>query len=109
MGDALMAYGDMALLYPTVEPYADGDIDGTGVWGDADQNGEVKMNDVVLIMQSLSNADKYGLEGTDSTHITKNGKYWGDVYEHNESAPDISVMDPADPRSSSSADSFTRS
>ena len=93
MGDALMAYGDMALLYPTVEPYADGDIDGTGVWGDADQNGEVKMNDVVLIMQSLSNADKYGLEGTDSTHITKNGKYWGDVYEHNESAPDISVMD----------------
>ena len=51
------------------------------------------MNDVVLIMQSLSNADKYGLEGTDSTHITKNGKYWGDVYEHNEDAPDISVMD----------------
>ena len=71
----------------------DDEVEGTGVWGDADQNGEVKMNDVVLIMQSLSNADKYGLEGTDSTHITKNGKYWGDVYEHNESAPDISVMD----------------
>ena len=71
----------------------DDEVEGTGVWGDADQNGEVKMNDVVLIMQSLSNADKYGLEGTDSTHITKNGKYWGDVYEHNEDAPDISVMD----------------
>jgi len=85
MGDALMAYGDMALLYPEVEPEIPNTpikIEGTKVWGDADQDTLVKMNDAVLIMQSISNADKYGLDGSESTHITKNGQYWGDVDEH---------------------------
>ena len=37
------------------------------------------MSDAVLIMQSLSNPDKYGVDGTDATHITKQGLKNGDV------------------------------
>ena len=32
------------------------------------------MNDVVLVMQSMSNSDKYGLTGTDPNHITEDGQ-----------------------------------
>lgn len=64
----------------TIAPIMDEPFDpGEGVWGDASGDGEVKMNDVVLIMQSLSNADKYGLNGSDDTHITRKGQYWADV------------------------------
>ena len=40
------------------------------------------MSDAVLIMQSLSNPDKYGLNGSDPTHITEKGQLNGDVYEN---------------------------
>ena len=53
------------------------------IWGDANQDMQLKLNDAVLIMQSISNADRYGVDGTEKTHITKQGQYWGDVYEHN--------------------------
>ena len=53
------------------------------IWGDANQDKQLKLNDAVLIMQSISNADRYGVDGTEKTHITKQGQYWGDVYEHN--------------------------
>ncbi|NLT09430.1 MAG: hypothetical protein GXY08_08005 [Ruminococcus sp.] len=48
-------------------------------WGDVSGDGAVKMNDAVLIMQSLSNADLFGLEGSEDTHITAKGQYYGDV------------------------------
>ena len=38
------------------------------------------MSDAVLIMQSLSNPDKYGLKGTDPTHITEDGMKNADCY-----------------------------
>ena len=38
------------------------------------------MSDAVLIMQSLSNPDKYGLEGSDPTHITEEGMKNADCY-----------------------------
>ena len=41
--------------------------------GDANNDGFVDMSDVVLIMQSLANPDKYGLNGTDANHITPEG------------------------------------
>ncbi|NLT08275.1 MAG: cellulase family glycosylhydrolase [Ruminococcus sp.] len=65
--------------YKTVE--ASGPIEIDGVWGDVDGDGNVKMNDAVLIMQSLSNADRFGLDGTEATHITKEGQLRGDVFE----------------------------
>ncbi|MDD7515738.1 cellulase family glycosylhydrolase [Ruminococcus flavefaciens] len=41
--------------------------------GDANCDGTVDMSDVVLVMQSLANPDKYGLTGSDKNHITNSG------------------------------------
>ena len=49
------------------------------VWGDANCDNTVDMSDVVLIMQALANPNKYGLEGTEKTHITEIGWNWADV------------------------------
>ena len=49
------------------------------VWGDANCDGNVDMSDIVLIMQSLANPDKYGLGGTDEKAITEQGQINGDV------------------------------
>ncbi|MCQ2460396.1 MAG: dockerin type I repeat-containing protein, partial [Ruminococcus sp.] len=42
--------------------------------GDANCDGTVNLSDAVLIMQALANPDKYGIDGTDETHITAQGK-----------------------------------
>lgn len=41
--------------------------------GDSNLDKEVNMADAVLIMQSFANPNKYGLFGTDETHITEQG------------------------------------
>ncbi|HRR75420.1 MAG TPA: CotH kinase family protein [Ruminococcus sp.] len=55
------------------------------VWGDADCDGVVKMNDAVLIMQSISNADKYGVDSNEKGHITAEGQKNANVYENSTS------------------------
>ena len=55
------------------------------VWGDANNDGGVDMADVVLIMQSLANPNKYGLNGTDKNHITEKGLERGAVTRGNKS------------------------
>lgn len=52
------------------------------VWGDSNCDGEVNMADAVLIMQSISNPDKYGINGTAKGHITAQGQSNGDVAEN---------------------------
>ena len=47
--------------------------------GDANCDGTVDLADAVIIMQSLANPDKYGLDGTDERHITEQGIENGDV------------------------------
>ena len=51
---------------------------GTGVpdivYGDADCDGKVYLNDAVLIMQAIGNPDAYGVGGTEPTAITAEGK-----------------------------------
>ena len=47
--------------------------------GDANCDGNVNMADAVIIMQSLANPDKYGVNGTDDTHITAQGEKNGDM------------------------------
>ena len=47
--------------------------------GDANCDKNVDMSDVVLIMQALSNPNKYGLYGTEATHITQYGMRSADV------------------------------
>jgi beta-galactosidase len=49
------------------------------LYGDANCDGGVDMSDAVLIMQSLANPNKYGLNGTDRRHITQQGQLSGDV------------------------------
>jgi hypothetical protein len=50
-------------------------------FGDTNGDGEIDMSDAVLIMQSISNPNKYGLQGTADTHITEAGKKNADVYD----------------------------
>ncbi len=49
------------------------------MYGDANCDTNVDMADVVIIMQSLANPDKYGINGTDDHHITDIGLLNGDV------------------------------
>jgi hypothetical protein len=47
--------------------------------GDANCDGQVDMSDIVLIMQSLANPDKYGINGSDKNHISNQGQANADV------------------------------
>jgi hypothetical protein len=47
--------------------------------GDTNLDGQVDMADAVLIMQSLANPNKYGVNGTDEKHITQQGIDNGDA------------------------------
>lgn len=76
-GDALMAYGSMALLYPDVNPINDDEDDDdkkVTLWGDANVDKEVNIADAVLIMQSLANADEY--------QLSAQGELNGDVVDN---------------------------
>lgn len=55
------------------------------VWGDADCNGNIKMNDAVLIMQSISNPDLYSEDGEAETRITHQGMLNANVFENSTS------------------------
>jgi len=49
------------------------------VKGDTNCDGKVELADAILIMQSLANPDKYGLNGSAEKHLTEQGKANGDV------------------------------
>jgi hypothetical protein len=49
------------------------------LWGDANCDNQVDMADIVLIMQSLANPNRYGRYGTDYSHITLQGEVNADV------------------------------
>ena len=48
-------------------------------YGDADCDGNIYLNDAVLVMQAIGNPDSYGVNGTEETHITEQGKINADV------------------------------
>lgn len=52
---------------------------GDGIKGDSNVDGKVSTSDVLLIMQSLANPSKYGLDGSDENHITPKGHLLADV------------------------------
>ena len=54
------------------------------VTGDANCDGELSMADAVLIMQSIANPAKFGIEGTDVNHITEQGKKNADIAGEND-------------------------
>lgn len=47
--------------------------------GDANCDNLVQMSDAVLILQSIANADKFGVNGSDSNHLTAQGAINADV------------------------------
>ena len=47
--------------------------------GDTNCDSIVDLSDAVLIMQALANPNKYGVNGSDSRHITEQGTTNGDV------------------------------
>ena len=76
MGDALMTTGMMALLYPEVtpdgeEPQTEGDI----LWGDANEDKKVDLQDAVAILQYVALANKYplGAQGLKNADVVDNG------------------------------------
>jgi len=75
--DITVTYNTVTLVY---------EYDHTGeetkvVYGDADCDGNVMMNDAVLIMQSLANNDKYGVGGTDENALDEKGEKNADCYD----------------------------
>ena len=52
------------------------------MWGDANCDDGVDLSDAVIIMQSLANPNKYGLNGSDTNHITLQGTINGDVCDN---------------------------
>lgn len=62
---------------------ATGDITPDDIlWGDANCDGQVLLNDAVLVMQAIGNPDVYGENGSDPSHITAKGIKNADVYEN---------------------------
>ena len=49
------------------------------VKGDTNCDGSVDLSDAVMIMQALANPNKYGIDGTAEHHLTKQGKFNGDM------------------------------
>lgn len=47
--------------------------------GDANCDGTVDMSDVVLVMQALTNPDKYGINGSSDKHLTAQGRINADI------------------------------
>ena len=62
----------------------------SGKKGDANCDGLVDMSDAIIIMQSIANPDKYGIGGSDSAALTKQGAENGDV---DKSSPGLTNMD----------------
>lgn len=50
-----------------------------GKRGDANCDGDVRLNDAILVLQAIGNPDAYGVNGSDETHITAQGMINGDV------------------------------
>ena len=67
---------DTVKCYTSYNQPATFDIKGNG---DANGDGTVDLSDSVLIMQSLANPSKYGIDGSDDSHITEEGYFRADV------------------------------
>lgn len=60
--------------------------------GDANCDGELSMADAVLIMQSISNPDKYGEKGTGKQRMTEQGKKNADITGENDGVTNADAL-----------------
>lgn len=84
----------MASAMPSVSvpAMAAGETASVPNYGDANCDGEVHINDAVLIMQAIGNPDAYGENGTDPTHITKAGKDNSDVSNRGDGLTNLDAL-----------------
>lgn len=78
--DKITLYADGKLIWG-VEPDGTKPADSTILYGDADCDGKVFLNDAVLVMQAIGNPDAYGLGGSDKKAVTQQGLINGDCYD----------------------------
>lgn len=64
---------------PTFLPDPSTYIEESALIGDANCDGRVLINDAILVMQAIGNPDVYGVNGSDPSHITKQGIINADV------------------------------
>lgn len=64
----------------------------SNIYGDANCDFRVMMNDAVLVMQSLSNPDRFSENGSDIFHITSQGKINADMDGNGLSANDALLI-----------------
>jgi len=64
----------------------------TTVQGDANCDGILNMSDTVMIMQSIANPTKFGIEGTDKNHITEQGKKNADIVGENDGVTNADAL-----------------
>ncbi|MBP5378102.1 MAG: endo-1,4-beta-xylanase, partial [Ruminococcus sp.] len=63
----------------TTTTTAPSDMPAVKKYGDANDDDGIDMGDVVIVMQALANPNKFGMEGTDEHHITKQGWVNADI------------------------------
>ncbi|MCR5109342.1 MAG: leucine-rich repeat protein [Ruminococcus sp.] len=68
------------------------DEDNKMIIGDANCDGQVSMADAVLIMQYISNPNKYSENGTDKNHITEQGKKNADIAGENDGVTNADAL-----------------
>ena len=69
-----------------------GETSSDTLYGDADCDGQLLLNDAVLIMQAIGNPDAYGLNGSEPSHITKQGMLNADVYENGSNLTNMDAL-----------------
>lgn len=69
-------YADMmspAYFYASEHGYNFKELGDEVFYGDANCDGEIQLADSILILQTIANPDKFGLNGTEAEHITEQG------------------------------------
>lgn len=61
--------------------------------GDANCDGNVQLNDAILVMQTLGNPDQYGISGTDENRITRQGEINSDVAGSNNGLTNLDALE----------------
>lgn len=81
-----------AMPLSSIPVMAAGETSSDIIYGDADCDGNIYLNDVVLIMQSIGNPDVYGENGTDPKHITKKGIDNADVSNRGDGLTNLDAL-----------------
>lgn len=94
-GDEFLIYGEIAGLGIPLEGVwikEDTPVLTDPTYGDANCDGEIRLSDAVLIMQCIGNPDVYGIGGSASTAITKQGMRNADCYNPGDGLTNLDAL-----------------